>query len=147
MWRSAPIPEELSVFPGYLLARLGERSRRRLHQALAPAGLHPRHFGVLAVVAANPGCTQQQLHRKTAIAASSIVAVLDELEAGGLAERRLDPGDRRARAIFLTAHGERELARVRALTRGLQAELFAALTPGERDTLLTLLRKLAAAAG
>jgi DNA-binding MarR family transcriptional regulator len=146
MWGRGPIPEELSVFPGYLLARLGEASRRRFHDALAPEGLHPRHFGVMTVVAAHPGLTQQQLHEKTAIDASSMVAVMDELEAKGLAERRPYPGDRRARTIFLTPLGEQTLGRVRGLAGELQGELLQALTPDERTTLILLLRKLAGSA-
>jgi DNA-binding MarR family transcriptional regulator len=143
MWGSGPVPEELSVFPGYLLARLGESSRRRFHEALAPEGLHPRHFGVMTMVAAHPGMTQQQLHEQTAIDASSMVAVVDELEAKGLAERRPYPGDRRARTIFLTPLGEQTLERVRALAGELQGELLGTLSAHERETLIALLRKLA----
>jgi DNA-binding MarR family transcriptional regulator len=146
MWGRGPVPQELSVFPGYLLARLGEASRRRFRDALAPEGLDPRHFGVMTMVAAHPGTTQQQLHERTAIDASSMVAVVDELEAKGLAERRPYPGDRRARTISLTPLGERTLGRARALARELQSDLLKALSPDERDTLVILLRKLAGSA-
>src|ERR1700730_393101 len=105
MWEDGPIPDELGVFPGYLLARLGESSRRRFREALEPEGLHPRHFGVMTLVAAQPGMSQQELHEKTAIDPSSMVAVIDELEAGGLAERRSHAADRRVRTIFLTDVG------------------------------------------
>ena len=120
MWEGGPIPGELTVFPGYLLARLGESSRRRFHKALEPEGLHPRDFGVMTMVAAHPGMSQQQLHEKTAIDPSSMVAVIDELEAAGLAERRPDPEDRRARTIFLTDRGEQTRRRVRALRQVIQ---------------------------
>ncbi len=143
MWEDGPIPGALTMFPGYLLARLGESSRRRFHKALEPEGLHPRDFGVMTMVAAQPGCSQQLLHEKTAIDPSSMVAVIDELEAKGLAERRPDPNDRRARTIFLTARGLQTLERVRALAGELQREFFAALSAEERDTLFGLLRKLA----
>jgi len=146
MWEGGPIPGELGVFPGYLLARLGEASRRRFQTALEPEGLHPRHFGVMTMVAAQPGMSQQLLHEKTAIDPSSMVAVIDELEARGLAERRPDPGDRRARTIFLTEQGEQTLKRVRALAANLQREFFAVLTAEERRTLHALLRKLAGSA-
>jgi DNA-binding MarR family transcriptional regulator len=146
MWEDGPIPGELTVFPGYLLARLGESSRRRFHKALEPEGLHPRHFGVMTMVAAQPGMSQQQLHEKTAIDPSSMVAVIDELEAAGLAERRPDPADRRARTIFLTDRGEQTLRRVGELAGALQREFFAALTPEELRTLHALLRKLAGSA-
>jgi DNA-binding MarR family transcriptional regulator len=146
MWEGGPIPGELSVFPGYLLARLGESSRRQFHKALEPEGLHPRDFGVMTMVAAQPGMSQQQLHEKTAIDPSSMVAVIDELEAAGLAERRPDPEDRRARTIFLTDRGEQTLRRVRALAGELQREFFGVLTAEELRTLHALLRKLAGAA-
>jgi DNA-binding MarR family transcriptional regulator len=143
MWEEGPIPAELSVFPGYLLARLGESSRRRFHDALEPEGLHPRHFGVMTMVAAHPGLSQKQLHEKTAIDPSSMVAVIDELEAMGLAKRRPHPDDRRVHAIFLTDSGQATLERVRRLAASLQGDFFQALSADERRTLHTLLRKLA----
>jgi DNA-binding MarR family transcriptional regulator len=146
MWEDGPIPGELGVFPGYLLARLGEASRRRFHRALEPEGLHPRHFGVMTMVAAQPGLSQQELHEKTAIDPSSMVAVIDELEALGLAERRPHPADRRVRTIFLTASGQEKLERVRGLAAELQREFFAPLSAEERRTLHGLLRKLAGTA-
>jgi DNA-binding MarR family transcriptional regulator len=143
MWDGGPIPGELGAFPGYLMARLGEASRRRFQQALEPEGLHPKHFGVMTMVAAHPGMSQQQLHEKTGIDPSSMVAVIDELEARGIAERRPDPGDRRARTIFLTEQGTATLLRIRKLAGQLQRELFAPLSTEERHALHALLRKLA----
>lgn len=143
MWDGGPIPGELGKYPGYLMARLGEASSKRFHKALEPEGLHPRHFGVMTMLAAHPGMSQHQLHEKTAIDPSSMVAVIDELEARGLAERRADPADRRARQVFLTAEGERALERIRALAAGLQRDFFGSLTAEERKTLHALLRKLA----
>jgi DNA-binding MarR family transcriptional regulator len=144
MWEDGPIPGELRAYPGYLLARLGDASRRRFIRALQPEGLHPRHFGVMNMVSAQPGVSQQQLHEQTGIDPSSMVAVIDELERNGLAERRPHPDDRRARAIYLTATGEEKLKRVRTLAAKLQRELFAPLTSEERDEFISLLAKLAA---
>jgi DNA-binding MarR family transcriptional regulator len=145
MWHEGPIPPELSVYPGYLLARLGQASAARFHAALAPENLHPRHFGVMSIVAAQPGITQQRLSQYTAIDASSMVAVLDELEAKGLAERRAHPGDRRARSIFLTPTATETLERLRKRADSLQRELLAALEQDEREQLHELLLKLATA--
>jgi DNA-binding MarR family transcriptional regulator len=143
MWDRGPIPAELARFPGYLLARLGEASRRRFAVAVKEQGLHPRDFGVMTLIAAQPGLSQQQLHEQTGIDPSSMVAVIDELEATGLAERRPHPGDRRARSIYLTAEGERALAQVRELASSLQGEMFGKLTKDELATLHGLLLKLA----
>jgi DNA-binding MarR family transcriptional regulator len=76
-----------------------------------------------------------------------MVAVIDELEAMGLAERRPDPEDRRVRTIFLTPLGEEKLERVRALAAQLQREFFQPLSAEERRTLHGLLRKLAGSTG
>jgi DNA-binding MarR family transcriptional regulator len=146
MWDGGPIPGELGRFPGYLLARLGDLSRRRFHRALEPEGLHPHAFGVMTMVHAQPGVSQQQLHEMTGIDPSSMVAVIDDLQERGLAERRPDPDDRRARAIFLTAEGERTLQRIGKVAARLQRELFGGLTEQELKTLHGLLRKLAESA-
>ena len=146
MWDEGPIPVELGLFPGYLMARLGEASRRRFQRSLEPEGLHPRHFGVMTMVAAHPGMSQHQLHEKTAIDPSSMVAVIDELEGRGLAERRPDPEDRRARTIYLTEQGLETLGRVRGLAAELQREFFGVLSAEEARTLHALLRKLAGSA-
>ncbi len=145
MGENGSIPAELAAYPGYLLVRLGESARQRFHAALAPEGLHPRHFGVMTMVAAHPGITQHRLYEKTAIDPSSMVAVIDELERMGLAERKPHPEDRRAHTIFLTEAGQEALERARTRAAGLQHEMFAALSAAERRTLHGLLRKLAGA--
>src|ERR1700736_6652294 len=113
MWNDGPIPDELTRFPGYLMARLGQASSRRFAALLEPEGLHPRHFGVMNIVAAHPGISQQGLRDLTAIDPSSMVSVIDELEERGIAERRDHPTDRRTRAIYLTPSGEQTLERLR----------------------------------
>jgi DNA-binding MarR family transcriptional regulator len=144
MWMDGPIPPELSRFPGYLMARLGQTSSRRFAEALQPLGLHPRDFGVMNIVAANPGISQQALSEHTGIDASSMTALIDELETLGVAERRPHPSDRRARAIHLTPAGEEMLERARRAAGELQGELLSVLTAEERRTLVELLGKLAA---
>jgi DNA-binding MarR family transcriptional regulator len=139
------IPSELAVFPGYLLSRLGELSQRRFAALIGPTGLDGRHFRVLTTVGVRPGITQQQLHEKTWIDTSSMVAVIDELETRGFAERRQDPDDGRAKTIFLTPAGERVLKRTTRLADELQDELLAPLDAQERVVLHALLRKVAGA--
>ncbi|HEV3229911.1 MAG TPA: MarR family winged helix-turn-helix transcriptional regulator [Solirubrobacteraceae bacterium] len=143
MWMDGPLPDELAGFPGYLMSRLGQGSARRFAMALEPLGIHPKHFGVMSIVAAQPGITQNALRERTGIDPSSMVAVIDELQALGLAERRPHPLDRRARTIYLTAAGEKALERGRQLGAELQREYFAPLTAEEQRTLHALLQKLA----
>jgi len=143
MWLEGPIPEELGRFPGYLMVRLGQRSSKRFAELLAPVGIHPRQFGVMNIVAARPGITQNELRDSTGIDPSSMVGVIDELEERGLAERRPHPSDRRARAIYLTDTGQETLGQARKIAMELQRDFFAALSEEEQETLTQLLRKVA----
>src|SRR3954469_11920860 len=102
-------PEELAGYTGFLLGYLGEKSRRNFVSLLEPHGFHPREFGLLTVLAKRPGITQQELASLARVDPSSMVAVLDELERRGVAERRVDPDDRRRRAVYLTDEGAKQM--------------------------------------
>lgn len=117
----------------------------RFATALEPLGLRPHHFGVMTLIDTAPGCAQQELVARSMIDPSSMVAVIDELEHSGLAERRLHPEDRRKRAVHLTQHGRRTLERAREVALDTAKETFAPLDHKERETLRRLLRKLAGA--
>jgi DNA-binding MarR family transcriptional regulator len=136
-------PEELSKYTGFLLGFLGEKSRRSFLELLEPHGFDPREFGLMTVIMNRPGITQHELAGLARIDPSSMVALLDGLEERGIAERRVDPGDRRRRTVHLTAEGERQWKSLQREARKTAAAFLAPLTPVERSTLNELLRKLA----
>jgi DNA-binding MarR family transcriptional regulator len=138
-----PPPEPLASAPGFLLSWNGQRMARKFADAMDALGLRPPDFGVMTLIDAAPGSTQQELVGRSMIDASSMVAVLDELEATGLVERRRHPDDRRKHAVYLTARGRRTLARARVVAMKTAQETFAPLTATELETLRLLLRKLA----
>jgi DNA-binding MarR family transcriptional regulator len=136
-------PEELAGYTGFLLGYLGEKSRRNFISLLEPHGFHPREFGLLTVLAKRPGITQQELAGLARVDPSSMVALLDELEARGMAERRVDPEDRRRRSVYLTPKGTEQMRVLQREARKAAKQLLAPLTEAERKTLNALLRKLA----
>lgn len=138
-----PPPEPLAHAPGFLLSWHGQRTASLFMEALEPLGLHPRHFGVMNLIEAHPGTTQRELVHRSLIDPSSMVAVIDELEEMGLAERRPHPDDRRKHAVHLTAKGKRTLAKAREVAFAMARDLFAPLSAAELETLRKLLRKLA----
>jgi DNA-binding MarR family transcriptional regulator len=138
-----PPPEPLASALGFLLSWNGQRVAHHFAETLKPLGLRPPHFGVMNMINAAPGSTQQELVDRSMIDPSSMVAVIDELEEAGLAERRPHPGDRRKHAVHLTARGRRTLERVRKVATEMAEELFEPLTAHEQETLRRLLRKLA----
>jgi MarR family transcriptional regulator, organic hydroperoxide resistance regulator len=76
--------------------------------------------------------------------ASNITGIVDRLEARGLVERRAAPGDRRVKALAVTAKGvELRAVLVERLQR--VPATVAELTEAEQRTLLDLLRRVASA--
>jgi DNA-binding MarR family transcriptional regulator len=138
-------PEPLASAPGFLLSWNGQRMALRFAAALEPLGLRPPHFGVMTLIESHPGSAQQELVTRSLIDPSSMVAVIDELEQMGLADRRQHPDDRRKHAVHLTAKGRRTLERARAVAIETAKETFAPLDAEEIETLRVLLRKLAGA--
>ena len=106
--------------------------------------LKPAQYSVLLVIGDNPGRKQSEIASALGIQRPNFVAMLDELERRGLAERTRSATDRRSHAVVLTAHGRRVLARARAVQARQEVELGELLGPGGREALVSLLKRLAA---
>lgn len=130
---------------GFLLVHAHFRVRQRSEQALAPLGVEPRHFGVLAVLDELGPSPQQRLARELGVSGPAIVAVVDSLEQAGLVERQRNPDDRREYALRVTAKGDRRYRQARAAADAIQDELATQLGDAEDRELRALLRKLLSA--
>ena len=136
-------PEALSGYTGFLMNWIATRSRTLFASRLQErCGLHPREFGVLNVIASNPGVTQQAIGEDAGVDPSTMVGTLDVLEQRGLAERRPHPGDRRKRSVYLTPEGKRVLREGQKVARSVGKEVYGGLSEKEHEQLMTILRKL-----
>src|SRR3954470_24221742 len=126
-----PADPGLSRRAGFLLVQLGTHAHRRFAERLAVLGLHPRHFGMLSHLAAAEGQSQQALSIALGIHRSAMVALVDDLEHRGLAERRRDPVDRRAYTLYLTPPGRELLADLKRVADERDVELLSALDASE----------------
>ena len=97
----------------------------------------------MTVMAKRPGLTQQELAQLARVDPSSMVALLDDLERRGIAERRVDAQDRRRRAVYLTDKGQEQMRVLQREARKAAKSFLGPLSDDERDQLNTLLRKLA----
>ncbi len=127
---------------GFTVSSIGYAVGRRFHQILAPLELEPREFALLRALGAAEGQSQQAIAGRLQIPPSRMVALVDALEARGLLERRPNPLDRRARALYLTDAGRELLGRAFVLAAGLERDLCATLSPAEVEQLLELLRRI-----
>jgi DNA-binding MarR family transcriptional regulator len=146
--REQAVPaRDLSRRAGFLLVQLGTHRHRRFAERLSAFELHPRHFGMLSQLAVNEGQSQQALSSALGIHRSAIVALVDELEHRGLAERRRDPTDRRAYTLYLTSAGRELLTELERVADEDEAELLSALDAPDRSQLISLLQRVAESQG
>ena len=93
-----------------------------------------------------PGASNDELRRVLGLSHSGGVRIVGRLEREGLLARRVDPSDRRALRIELTAAELREADAILAARRAALRSLLGALDAGEQDVLAELLgRSLSAA--
>ncbi|HMV55280.1 MarR family transcriptional regulator [Thauera sp.] len=111
------------------------------------AEITPTLFGVLVLIDANPGMKQTQLADAIQLDRSSVVSVLDKLEARGLVERVRAPDNRRANALHLTAAGRHLLHSLIPQVRAHEERVLQDLDAAERAQLRKLLGRLVLAAG
>src|ERR671911_2049265 len=140
----APTPSaDASVveFAGQLLFRLWRVSHTRTAEALESLGLTTALFALLNVLGTREGAIQQELGSAMGIDPSTMVSLIDQLEAAGLAKRRPRPTDRRAREVVITPKGRRVLEQARLLAMQVEDEVLSGLSAAERGQLLTLLRR------
>lgn len=126
----------------FLLTKLGDLALRQLDTALAPFELRHRQAGVLHFLAHRDGVSQHELGERACVDASSMVALIDQLEGRGLVARRRDPDDRRRHAVSLTEQGRAVVGQLERARDGATDELLAPLDADERETLIALLHKL-----
>ncbi len=127
---------------GFVVSSIGYAIGRRFKEVLAPLALEPREFALLRAVGHAEGQSQQAIGERLQIPPSRMVAFVDALEQRGLLERRHNPLDRRTRELHLTDGGLELLGRAFVLAAGLERELCAELSAGEREQLLVLLRRV-----
>lgn len=150
---TALTPPETITF-GTLPELIGYRLRiaqvgifRDFCMSVGESEITPTLFGVLVLIDANPGMKQTQLAEAIQLDRSSVVSVLDKLEARGLVERVRAPDNRRANALHLTAAGQRLLQALIPQVRAHEERVLGKLDAGERAQLRRLLGRLSPAAG
>lgn len=135
--------ELLSGLLGYHLRRAQVALFRHFEQSVGAAeGITPGLLGMLAMIAENPGLSQSRLAEAMEVDRSTIVAIIDQLEARGLAVRGRAPTDRRSHCLALTAKGRTAIRRIERLVHAHEQAFAAHLSPAERAELIRLTTKL-----
>jgi DNA-binding MarR family transcriptional regulator len=114
--------------------------RDAMFAMLTSHGLTPPHAHALAVLSEGP-VRMRDMADQMMCDASYITSIVDRLEDTGLAERRLNPTDRRVKEIALTEQGSRAAQDIRSVMTELPVQ-FRRLSKTEKTQLAALLERL-----
>ena len=110
----------------------------------AGEALTPGEFGLLVLVERNAGLSQMALARALGIDRSTLVPILDRLQARELLVRHRSPTDGRTHAVALTSTGVKALAKFASLVKAHEKRIASGLSAAETRTLIVLLDKVRA---
>lgn len=136
-----PMAERL----GYLLKHAQLRFFELSASALAPLGISGPEAAVLRAINYPDPLSQGDVARRMRIDRTTMVALIDDLERKGLAQRRQDPGDRRRNVVELTGVGRDTLRRANQVAAEAEQVFLSPLPAGERERFMTALRALLSA--
>ena len=126
---------------GYQLRRAQILVFQTFTRHLQQHEITPTQFAVLVLIEANPGLSQRALSAAVGTDQSSLVSLLDRLQARGWIERQRAPHDRRYHVLSLTEQGRRSLAELKDLVVRQDRDLSQRLTGDDRAALANLLRR------
>ena len=132
----------------FLMAQVNKQWRRTLDRVLAPLGLTQALWLPLVHLERSEGAMRQKdLAQALALDSSSIVRLIDGLQAQGWVER-LDDVDRRVKRIQLTAAGIAQVELVKKIVSNVRSEVMQELPEELLDQTLSalgvMLEKMAA---
>jgi DNA-binding MarR family transcriptional regulator len=133
----------LTSIVGYPLRRAQIAVFDDFGRRFAALDLTPAQYSTLVAIGDNPGRNQSEIAGALGIQRPNFVAMMDELQRRGLAERTRSGADRRSNAVALTSAGRALLERGRVEQAASEAAIDALLGPDTRAALVTTLLRLA----
>ena len=127
---------------GFLLSDTARLLRRRFDQKARALGLTRAQWQLLAHLARSEGLNQAGLAELLDVEPITLCRLVDRMEEGGWVTRQPDPGDRRARLVFMTDQARTVIGRMLALADEVYDEALAGVDPAIRDVLMAALARI-----
>jgi len=128
---------------GYQLVQAGIVTNSNFTQKIGkPYKLRPVEFTILQLIRETPHISPTTLAKTLAMTTPSMTAWLDKLSKRKLLMREKSVSDGRGQKLALTASGSALVEKALADLLESEATLLAHLSPGERELLLEILKKI-----
>ena len=135
-------PRPLASDLHWVLVRLARGLAEAEEKLLGRHGLSLRGYVALSEIAGSPARSQLAISRAIRVLdPSTLVGVLDELEAAGFVVRTPDPSDRRVRLVTATDAGLAALLAANADVRRVEDELLGGVPADQRAQICRGLRQ------
>lgn len=138
---------ELTGRLGHLLKHAQQRLEQLTSTALEPFGISDREVTALLVLDEFGPSSQGEAAARLGIDRTTMVALVDGLEAKGLVVRGPFARDRRRKAVLLTEGGRARFLRALAASDAAEREFFAAMDEASAAAFRDQLRALSGVAG
>ena len=120
---------------GYLLKHAHLKLDALASAELAPLGIGPRELGVMRVLASREPTSQQDVARMLEVDRTTMVALIDGLEAKGIVSRTPSQADRRRNVVTLTPAGLKLLTKAAVASERANRQLLMPLTASAAEQL------------
>lgn len=117
---------------GFLLHDTIRLMRADFNRHVEEHGITLAQAKALRWLVREPGVRQVDLAERLEIQPMTLVRVIDQLEAAGYVERRIDPQDRRAFRLHVTGKAGPVLEHIEQASREAQSRAFRGLSAAER---------------
>jgi DNA-binding MarR family transcriptional regulator len=138
-------PVDLGLLPeliGYHLRKAQLAVFQDFARTVGAGELTPAQFAALVVIERNPGLSQTGLGQTLSIDRSTLVAIIDRLEARSLVKRADSPRDRRSYALHISSAGRDLLGELTSRVRTHEAHIAGDLDADEKAVLVGLLSRI-----
>jgi DNA-binding MarR family transcriptional regulator len=130
---------------GYLLKHAQARFTQLTSAALEPLGISPREWAALNCLDEQQGRSQREVAELLGVDRTTMVALVDELQAKGWVKRHPQPDDRRKNIVSLTRKGRDVMQRGGGLVDDCERRFLAALSEADAEQLKNALYAVIAA--
>lgn len=131
---------------GNVLGQASRQWRRALDLRLRPFGLTDATWlPLLQLSRADAPMRQKDLAEALFLDSSSVVRLLDALQANGFIERREHPEDRRVKTIILTQAAQDVLTKVNQVASEVRYQVLSGLSDEELEVASRVMRNISAA--
>ncbi len=141
--KNKTVVDETKVHPaltrhfGYCFFKAALRLKNRINKEISEHGLMNYQLGILDVAASSGPLNQLKLGEEMGIDKTTMVKLIDDLEAKELVERTAHPTDRRVKLIRLSVKGLNLMTKVKKRAKEVEQEFLSPLSEKDLEVLKT----------